>query len=91
MDFIECPPLSQGKSVILVVVDRMTKYGHFIALAHPFIAIIMANLFFEQIFRLHGLPKTIVSNRDKVFTSSFGKELFKIHGTALAFSSAYHP
>ena len=71
MDVIEGLPLSQGKSVILVMVDRLTKYGHFIALAHPFTAITLANLFSEQIFRLHGLPQIVVSNRDKVFTSSF--------------------
>jgi hypothetical protein len=91
MDSIESLPLSQGKSVILVVVGRLTKYGHFIALAHPFTTITMGNLFFEQIFRLHGLPQTIVSDRNKVFTSSFWKELFKLQGTTLAFSAAYHP
>jgi hypothetical protein len=74
MDFIEGLPLSQGKSVIFVVVDRLTKYGHFLALAYPFTALTVANLFFEQIFRLHGLPQTIVSDRDKVFTSSFWRE-----------------
>jgi hypothetical protein len=42
--------------VIFVVVDKLTKYGHLLALAHPFTAIIVANLFFEQIFRLHSLP-----------------------------------
>jgi hypothetical protein len=70
MDFIEGLPFSQGKSMIFVMVDRLTKYGHFLALTHPFLAIIVANLFFEQIFKLHGLPQTIVSDNDKVFTSS---------------------
>lgn len=51
----------------------------------------MANLLFEQVFRLHGLPQTIVSDRDKVFTSLFWKELFTLQGTTLAFSSTYHP
>jgi hypothetical protein len=77
--------------VIFVLVDRLTKYGHFLALAHPFIAIIVANIFFEQIFRLHGLPQTIMFDRDKVFTSSFWRELFRLQGTTLAFSLAYHP
>ena len=91
IDFIEGLPLSQGKSVIFVVVDRLTKYGHFLALAHPFTTITVATLFFEQIFRLHGLPQTIVSNRDNVFISSFWIKLFKLQGTTLACSSAYHP
>ena len=76
--------------MIFVVVDRLTKYGHFLALAHPFTAIIVASRFFEQIFKLHGLPLTIMYDRDKVFTSSFWRELFKLLGTTLAFSSAYH-
>jgi hypothetical protein len=72
MDFIEGLSLSLGKSVIWVIVDRLTMYGHFLNLAHPFTAIIVANLFFEQISWLYGLSQTIVSNMDNVFTSSLG-------------------
>nr|GFB08484.1 putative mitochondrial protein [Tanacetum cinerariifolium] len=60
MDFIKGLPLSHGKSVILLVVDRLNKYSHFIALSHPFTATQVANFFLDHIYKLHGLPKTIV-------------------------------
>lgn len=91
MDFVEGLPSSHGKNVIFVVVDRFSKYAHFLALSHPYTAVSVAKLFFDNIFKLHGLPKTIVSNRDVTFTSSFWKELFTLHGTKLCFSSSYHP
>jgi hypothetical protein len=91
MDFIEGLPLSNGYSVILVVVDRFTKYSHFIPVRHPFSAASIASLFFDNIVKLHGVPKSIVSNRDKVFTSAFWTELFKLLRTDLKLSSAYHP
>jgi len=75
-DFIDGLPISYGHSVILVIVDRLTKYGHFFSLSHPYTAVTVANLFFTQAFKRHGLPQTIVSDRDAVFTSSFWKELF---------------
>ena len=71
MDFIEALPHVGGKSVILTVVDRFSKYCHFIALAHPYSAESMAQAFFADIVRLHGLPQSIVSDRDPVFTSIF--------------------
>jgi hypothetical protein len=91
MDFIEGLPVSKGFSVIFVVVDRLTKYGHFVPLAHPYTASVVAQVFMANILKLHGLPSTIVSDRDPVFTSSFWKELFHLQGISLAFSSAYHP
>lgn len=56
MDFIDGLPMSEGKSVILVVVDKFTKYSHFIPLSHPFNAIQVAKLFMDNVFKLHGPP-----------------------------------
>ncbi|GJZ98564.1 retrotransposable element Tf2 [Tanacetum coccineum] len=64
---IEDPPKSQGKSVILVVVDRLSKYAHFIPLQHPFNAQQVAQSFLDNIYKLHGLPNNIISDRDKKF------------------------
>jgi hypothetical protein len=91
LDFIEGLPKSEGYSCILVVVDRYSKYAHFFLLHHPFTASQVAQLFLDNIVKLHGVPKTLVSDRDKVFTSLFWKHLFQLLQTKLAMSAAYHP
>jgi hypothetical protein len=68
LDFIEALPRVKGKSVILTVVDRFSKYCHFISLAHPYSAESVAQAFFSDIVRLHGVPQSMVSDHDPVFT-----------------------
>lgn len=71
MDFIKALPCVGGKSVILTIVDRFSKYCHFIPLAHPYSAKSVAQAFFSNIVRLHGIPQSIVSDRDPLLTSIF--------------------
>ncbi|WMV19182.1 hypothetical protein MTR67_012567 [Solanum verrucosum] len=80
MDFIQGLPKSKGKEVIWVVVDRLNKYVHFVALSHPYTALDIANLFMEHVFKLHGLPEDIVSEWDPLFTSKVWRELFAMQG-----------
>lgn len=91
MDFMEGLPTSGGKNCILVIVDRFSKYGHFIPMAHPFTALTVAKLFLQHVYRLHGLPSSIISDRDRVFTSQVWQELFRLANVSLKMSSAYHP
>lgn len=91
MDFIEGLPKSHGHDSILVVIDKFSKYAHFLPLYHPFTALSVAQLYFNNVYKLHGLPKAIVSDRDRIFTSALWKELFKLSGTDLLMSSSYHP
>ena len=78
MDFIEGLSLSEGTDSILVVVNRLSKYGHFLNLCHPFLASSVATLFIREIVRLHGFLKSIVLNRDKIFMSNFWQFLLKV-------------
>ena len=90
MDFITGLPKVQGRDCLYVVVDWLTKFAHF-AISFDYSATHVVELFFREVFRLHGLPKTIVSDRDSKFTSAFWQELFKLVGTELATSTSYHP
>jgi hypothetical protein len=90
MDFIEGLPKSKGYTTILVVVDRFTKYSHFIPLKHPYSATTVAQEFLDHVVKLHSLPVTITSDKDKVFTSKFWQGLFEKWGTKLQMSTAYH-
>ena len=91
MDFVEGLPKSQMKEVVMVMVDRFTKFVHFVALSHPYIASKVATLYMQNVFKLHGMPTSIVSNRDPIFTSHFWQELMKLQGIQLAMSLTYHP
>jgi hypothetical protein len=91
LDFVEALPKVRGKSVILTVVDRFSKYCHFIPLAHPYSAESVAQAFFAEIVRLHGMLQSMVSDRDPVFTSTFWKELMRLMGTKLHMTTAFHP
>jgi hypothetical protein len=91
MDFVEGFPRVGGKSLILTVVDRLSKYVHFISLGHPYSTISVAKAFFEQVVCLHGMSASIVSDHDPVFTSMIWWELFRLSDTQLRTSSAFHP
>jgi len=91
MDFVEGLPKSGGKNCILVIVDKFSKFAHFLPLSHPFTASQVAKLFMQQVYRLHGMPSSIVSDRDKVFTSLLWQELFRLSNVTLRMSSSYHP
>lgn len=71
MDFITGLPKSQGKEVIYVEVDRLSKYAHFFALHHPYSAVDVAQVYLDGVFKLHGWPKFIVSDRDPLFLGQF--------------------
>lgn len=91
MDFIEGLPQSGAANAILVVVDKFSKFAHFLPLKHPFSAKVVAQLFLDTVYRLHGMPKSIISDHDRVFTSRFWQLLFWSAGAQLCLSSSYHP
>jgi hypothetical protein len=91
MDFVEGLPKSEGYTVIMVIVDKLTKFAHFLPLKHPYTAATVAQLFLDNIVKLYGIPSTIVSDRNKIFVSTFWQHLFKLYKVKLHLSTAYHP
>ena len=92
MDFIvHLPKTRSGFTAILVVVDRLTKMVHFLPTVDTATAEETAALFRDRVFCLHGMPQSIVSDRDVKFTSAFWRELHRLLGITLNMSTAYHP
>ncbi|GJP41291.1 hypothetical protein CLOM_g949, partial [Closterium sp. NIES-68] len=92
LDFITgLPPVTSGHDAILVVIDKFSKMGHFIPTRTTARTEETAQLFVRYIISQHGIPTTLISDRDPKFTSKFWKEIMSLLGTKLAMSSAYHP
>ncbi len=92
MDFITpLPPTRQNNVGILNVVDKLSKTIRLIPIPQNADAVTVAKLFKDHLYRIHGLPQKIISDRDIFFRSKFRKTLFKLLGTKIAPSTAYHP
>uniref|UniRef100_A0A453DFY0 Integrase catalytic domain-containing protein n=1 Tax=Aegilops tauschii subsp. strangulata TaxID=200361 RepID=A0A453DFY0_AEGTS len=91
MDFISGLPSSYQYNCILVVIDKFSKYGHFMGLTHPFNAQKVAEIFLDNVYKLHGMPRLIICDRDPIFTSAFWKFLISNTGAELNMSTACHP
>ena len=75
----------------MVAEDRPSKYAQFISLSHPYTATTVAKLFIDNVFQLHCMPLSTVSDRDPTFVSVFWRQFFKLQGTQLCQRSTYHP
>ena len=92
MDFITGFPKTQKHNdSIMVVIDKISKSAHFIPVKSSFKAINITEILMKDIFRLHVIPKMVISDRDIKFTFAFWKELFAGLNTNLNFNTSYHP
>ena len=92
IDFItKLPTTKKGNDSVLVAVDRATKYVHIVPCQESISARHTALLYWRNVARYHGIPRTIFSDRDVRFTSQFWKSLWKFFGTGLHFSTSFHP
>ena len=91
IDLVTDLPESDGKTVIALFVDRLTKITHMVPCTKEITTSQYARLFVDNVFRLHGMPQVIISDRDPRFVSKFWDELFSLLGTDLWFSTAFHP
>ena len=92
MDFMtHLPRTSRRHDAMWVIVDRLTKSAHFLAMQMTFTLEEFYRLYMREIIRLHGVPVSIVSNRDPRFTTRFWKSFQKAMGTRLIMSTAFHP
>jgi hypothetical protein len=92
MDFIMGLPHTQkGHDSIWVIVDRLTKVAHFILVKATYETHKLAELYIDNILKLHGAPRRIVSDRGPQFTAKFWRSLHSAMGTNLTYSSSFHP
>lgn len=90
MDIVERLPQSKEYNSLMVMADRLSKYGHFIPLSHPYKTKKIAKIFITKIVRLHGFPRSTMSDRDKIFVSSFWVELCADCSSWYSFKKKYH-
>jgi transposase InsO family protein len=88
---IGLPRMNKQHDSIMVVVEKLTKASHFVPVSTTHTTTNIAKIFMKEVARLHGIPRTIVSDKDTKFTSNFWRGLFKLFGTNLNFITTYHP
>ena len=91
MDFITKLPVVVGKDAILVVCDRLSKITHFVATMEGTSAEGLARLFWDNVWKLHGLPESVVSDRGLQFVAELTKQLNRMLGIKTKLSTAFHP